>query len=129
MGNMTIWDKVCRPDPSVLKKIEAGRLRGFTDINPQWRIKVMTEVFGPCGEGWRYPIDDISFEPGSDGQVMCIARVSVYHNLTPSIPDGQMSYAIPGVGASMYIVNENKGPRTNDEAPKMAVTDALSGSI
>ena len=121
MSNMRIWEQVKRPDKSVLKKIEAGRLRGFTDINPQWRFQIMTEVFGPCGGNWRYEIVDILFEPGSDGQVSCIARVEV------SWREGEeWSFPVPGVGASMYIVNEKNGPRTNDEAPKMAVTDALS---
>ena len=34
------------------KPITAGRLKGMTDINPMWRIKKLTELFGPCGFGW-----------------------------------------------------------------------------
>ena len=33
------------------KKIEAGRLKGMTDINPMFRIKSLTEQFGICGFG------------------------------------------------------------------------------
>ena len=35
---------------SALRQIEAGKLKGKTDINPQWRYKAMTEAFGPCRE-------------------------------------------------------------------------------
>ena len=34
------------------KEIEAGRLKGKHDINLMWRIKKLTEVFGPAGFGW-----------------------------------------------------------------------------
>ena len=52
MENMTIYD-ACRSVPETAKKaITAGRLKGKTDINPMWRIKRLTEQFGPCGIGW-----------------------------------------------------------------------------
>ena len=54
MENMTIYD-ACRSVPETAKKaITAGRLKGKTDINPMWRIKRLTEQFGPCGIGWYY---------------------------------------------------------------------------
>ena len=39
------------------KSIQAGRLRGKTDINPMWRIKMLTKHFGICGFGWKTTID------------------------------------------------------------------------
>ena len=35
----------------------------MTDINPMWRIKKLTELFGPCGEGWWYEIVDMNLVP------------------------------------------------------------------
>ena len=30
----------------------------MTDINPVWRMKTLTEQYGPCGIGWYYEITD-----------------------------------------------------------------------
>ena len=55
--NMDLYN-VLRDVPNIAKKaITAGRLKGMTDINPMYRIKALTEEFGPCGIGWWYTID------------------------------------------------------------------------
>ena len=51
MDNMTIYNAVRSVPDSAKRRIEAGRLKGKTDINPMWRIKALTEQFGPCGYG------------------------------------------------------------------------------
>jgi len=118
--NMKLWDAVKRPPATALKPIAAGRLKGKTDISPQWRMQVMTEQFGPCGEGWSYRIDQLWTEPGIEGQVFAFARVSVRIGNHESIP---------GIGGSMLIAKESSGLHHNDEAFKMAVTDALSVAL
>ena len=134
MSNRRIWDKVHKPDPTSLKTIGGGRIKGMTDINPQWRLQAATEVFGPCGIGWWYTIKELWTVPGSDGQVMAFARVDVFYR------DGEsISQPVEGIGGSMMITNESKKEQqadgttkyvpyqyTNDECYKMAVTDALS---
>lgn len=46
MDKMTIYEQ-CREVPKDAQKpIAAGRLKGKTDINPMWRIKKLTELFG-----------------------------------------------------------------------------------
>ena len=50
--NLSIYDRVRAVPTEAKKEIEAGRLKGKHDINPMWRIKKLTEVFGPCGFGW-----------------------------------------------------------------------------
>jgi hypothetical protein len=114
--NMEIWDRVKQPPITALKKIGAGRLKGKSDINPQWRMQVMTDVYGPCGDKWWYEITKLWTEPGTEGQVFAFATVSLH----------VYSNAIPGIGGSMLIVKESSGLHCNDEAYKMAVTDALS---
>jgi hypothetical protein len=116
MSNMEIWAKVSRPPREALKTIRGGRLAGMTDVNPQWRFKAMTETFGPIGKAWSYTIDKLWTEPGPEGQVMAFAMISL--NVGP-LP-------IPGIGGSLMIAQEKGGLRGNDEAYKMAVTDALS---
>jgi hypothetical protein len=118
--NLKLWNAVARPPESALKKITGGRLNGKTDINPQWRIKVMTEQFGPCGEGWGYTIDNLWTEASGD-EIAAFARVTVWH--------GSRDNKVPGIGGSMLRAQESSGLRTNDEAFKMATTDALSVAL
>lgn len=121
MNNLDLWNKIKQPPLTALKEIKAGRLKGKSDINPQWRMQAMTEQFGACGTGWKYTIDKLWTEAGSDEQVMCFALVSLFtHN-------GQAwSDAIPGIGGSMLITKGLSGLHSSDEGYKMAVTDALS---
>ncbi len=121
--NMELWDKVKRPQKEYLKPISGGRLKGKSDINPQWRFKIITECFGVCGIGWKYTIDRLWTENGSNdsGEIMAFALVSVYLHC-----DSGWSEPIPGIGGSKLIMLEKEGLYNSDEAYKMAVTDALS---
>lgn len=130
---MDIWDKLATPPRDALKTISGGRLAGKSDINPQWRYKVMTEVFGACGIGWKYSIDKLWTEPGTEGEVFAFAQVSVYTKATTEgmagPTGGYWSAPIPGVGGHKLIESERAGLHNNDEAFKMAVTDALSVAL
>ena len=54
MEKLEIYNR-CREVPKEAQKaIAAGRLKGKTDINPMWRIKKLTELFGPAGTGWKF---------------------------------------------------------------------------
>ncbi len=49
MENLYYYN-LCREVPETAqKRIQGGRMSGMTDINPMWRIKKLTEIFGPCG--------------------------------------------------------------------------------
>lgn len=121
MENLQYWNKFNKPPVDVLKMIGGGRLKGKTDINPQWRYRALTEAFGPCGIGWKYTIDELWSVLGSGEQVMAFARISLMVFI-----DDKWSDPIPGIGGSMLIEKEKEGLHTNDEGYKMAVTDALS---
>ena len=122
LEKMEVWDKVDKPDKKYLKEIRAGRLKGKSDINPQWRIKVMTEVFGVCGIGWTYDIVKYWCVPlETTGEVMCFCHLNLRHRLGA----GEWSEAIPGVGGSMLVKKESAGLHVSDEGYKMAMTDAL----
>jgi len=121
IDNMKVWNAVCQPPETAMKKIAGGRLSGMTDINPQWRYQVMTEQFGMCGVGWQYEIVKLWTEPAPDGQVFAFAQISL------SVKVGEdWSDSIPGIGGSMLVAKESAGLHTSDEAYKMAITDALS---
>ena len=121
VGNLDLYNSVRKVPDRAKKQIAAGRLRGMTNINPMWRIKTLTEQFGPCGIGWRPEITNKSVIPGADGQQVAIVDINLYIK-----EDGEWSLPIPGTGGAMLVANEKSGPYTSDEAFKMAYTDALS---
>ena len=121
MDNMTIYNAVRSVPDSAKRRIEAGRLKGKTDINPMWRIKALTEQFGPCGYGWKYVITDKRLEQGANGEVAAFLDIDLFVKA-----DGVWSDAIPGTGGSAFVAKEKNGLYTSDECFKMALTDAIS---
>lgn len=122
--NLKYWNTFNQPPKSALKQIDAGRMKGKTDINPQWRYKAMTETFGACGSGWKFTVDRMWTEHGANGEVFAFVNVSVYIKI-----DGSWSDAIQGNGGSVLVVNESKGLHSDDDAFKKATTDALSTAM
>lgn len=121
MENLAIYNAVRSVPDSAKRRIEAGRLKGKTDINPMWRIKALTETFGPCGFGWKYVITDKRMEQGANGEVAAFLDIVLFVKA-----DGVWSDAIPGTGGSAFVAKEKNGPYTSDECFKMALTDAIS---
>jgi hypothetical protein len=120
MSNMTIYDAFKTTPNEAKKTIKGGRLSGFTDINPQYRIMRLTEQFGPCGIGWYYEVDRRWTEQAGN-EVLCFVDISLYVKV-----DGEWSKPICGTGGNGLLVQESKGLRASDEGYKMATTDALS---
>ena len=119
-----IYNKLKQPPLWALRTIQAGRLKGKSDINPQWRYEAMDELFGVCGFGWWYTIDKTWLEQGANEEVTAMAQVSVYYK-----KDDVVSQPLVGIGGSMLVAKEKNGLYTSDEAYKMAVTDALSVAL
>lgn len=121
MENLEIYERVRQVPTSAQREIQAGRLKGKTDINPMWRIKALTEQFGPCGIGWKYTITDKRLENGANNEVSAFVDIDLYIKV-----DGEWSDAIPGTGGSAFVASERNGLYTSDECFKMALTDAIS---
>lgn len=119
--NLTIYNTVRNPPKEALKPIKGGRLSGYTDINPMWRIKALTEQFGVCGIGWKYTITKQWTEQGANGEVAAFTNIDLYIKV-----NGEWSDAIPGTGGSSFIAKERSGLYTSDECFKMSLTDAIS---
>jgi len=132
--NLKVWNNLKAVPAEAKKRIAAGRLKGMTDIKPQWRLKMMTEQFGVIGLGWYYEISKTWTESyGSEisAHVMVNLYIMDHDNKRWSAP-------IQGIGGSMLIANEKIKdyektlyntpfkPYHSDEAYKMATTDALS---
>lgn len=118
--NMELYIQLQKTPPEAQKRIAAGRLKGMTDINPMWRIKRLTEVFGPCGIGWWYEITDKRIEEGANGEKKAFVDINLFYKW-----NGEISQPIQGTGGSSFVSAETKGLYTSDECFKMALTDAI----
>lgn len=120
-NNLRIYEAARTVPASATKEIAGGRLKGMTDINPMWRIKKLTELFGPCGIGWKYEVTRQELQPGANGEIAAFVNINLYIK-----KDGEWSEPIPGTGGSMFVAKEKTGLYTSDECYKMALTDAIS---
>ena len=115
------YEAMANPPQDALKPIGFGNLKGKSDINPQWRYEALTEQFGLCGVGWKFEITDIQQVPvPASSELMVFVSVKLY------VKDGDAwSAPIPGYGGDFLIKKDKNGLHGNDEAIKMATTDAL----
>lgn len=120
MENLELYNKVREVPQDAKKTISAGRIKGFTDINPMWRIKCLTEQFGPCGIGWYYKTVEKWTETVGD-ETCAFVMIELY-----VLYDGKWSQPISGTGGSRLATKERSGVYVSDECYKMATTDALS---
>lgn len=115
MSNMDIYDAGRAVPKEATKSFNNGKFSG-TDINPMWRIKKLTEIFGPAGIGWYY--DVVSERAEEHGDVtIAVVDLNLYIK-----QGGEWSKPIYGTGGNIIL---RKGS-TSDEGYKMALTDALS---
>lgn len=117
---MEIYNRVRQVPDEAKKAISAGRLKGMTDINPMWRIKKLTEEFGPCGIGWWTKVTDRWTETVGD-ETCAFVDLELYIKV-----GDEWSKPITGSGGSKLATKERSGIYVSDECYKMAETDALS---
>lgn len=118
--NLKIYNAVRTVPTEAKRSITGGRLKGKTEINPMWRIKTLTDQFGPCGIGWYYEVTKQWLEP-SGNEVAAFVNINLYIKVA-----GEWSKPIPGVGGAMFVENQKSGAYVSDECYKMATTDAIS---
>lgn len=121
MDNLELYNQLRFVPESAKKEIKGGRLAGKTDINPMWRIKVLTETFGPCGFGWYYKVTDKWMEKGGDNDIAAFIQIELFVKRSD-----EWSQPIVGTGGSSFVTTEKNGLYTSDECYKMALTDAIS---
>ena len=128
-NNLSIYERVRSVPTEAKKAIEAGRLKGKSDINPMWRIKKLTEVFGPVGFGWYTEVVKTWTEVDENADVAVFVDINLFVK-----KDGEWSKPIYGNGGNKLISHERKYesgtqvlvPYLDDDAYKKAYTDAIS---
>lgn len=117
--NLRIYNAGREVPPEAQKEFNNGSFSG-TDINPMWRIKKLTELFGPCGIGWYYEVLSERCEE-HDSTTIAVVDLNLYIK-----QDGEWSKPIYGTGGNQIVKATKSGTRVSDEGYKMALTDALS---
>ena len=120
MSNLRFYEAGRNVPPEAQKQFNNGKFSG-TDINPMWRIKKLTELFGPAGIGWYTEIISERSERLLDDSVIAVVDLNLYIKV-----DGEWSKPIYGTGGNVLVSSGKRGVTSTDEGYKMAYTDALS---
>ncbi|SVB03413.1 uncharacterized protein METZ01_LOCUS156267 [marine metagenome] len=116
--NREIWDKVKHTNPRWTKPF--GKFgKPLTAIDPMYQVMVMTDTFGPVGKGWNYKVS-YTYTP-----TLVFAEVSVAHNKIFNDSTEWVSWDWYGPVSSVQALTKKNGG-LDDEAPKKAMTDALT---
>lgn len=118
-GNLAIWNKLAKTDPAHVKRFKRpGGFEGHA-IRPIYSLQRMTEMFGPCGDGWR--VDHPEFQTiTANGEILVYCVVSV------RVGDGDPVW---GVGGDFVLKETKYGLKGDDEAFKKAFTDAVANAL
>lgn len=118
--NLDIFNKVKEVPERAKSEIKGGRMNGKTNICPMWRIEVLTETFGMVGFGWKTKTIRKWIETGYNEEKIAFLDLELYIKI-----DNKWSEAIEGTGSKKLVEPNKNSYYTNDEAFKMAYTDAL----
>lgn len=128
--SMMLWRKYAEPPAEALKSFDNGSFKG-TDISPMWRIRCLTEEFGPCGIGWYTEVvehwSDVAWSSDIEQCVTTHVRIKLYYVDSQT---GEWSKPVEAVGGNTMTLYSRKfkNTRVSDEAYKMAYTDAIGGA-
>lgn len=120
MENLRFYEAARNVPKEACKSFNNGKFSG-TDINPMWRIKKLTELFGPAGIGWYYEVISERSERLNDDTVIAVVDLELHIKV-----DGEWSKPIYGTGGNQLVSKTKNGISVSDEGYKMALTDALS---
>ena len=109
--NMEIWEQLEKTNPKYTKPVNKG-WGPITTIDPMYQIKMMTNQFGPIGKGWSYHVNYHYTDK------LIFAEVSIKYCL-------DAEWREFGPVCSVAPLGKNNG-KLDDEAPKKAMTDALT---
>jgi len=119
--NLKLWKAVCKTDPAFISKVSFGA-RSFNAIDPMYQIMKATAILGPVGndvknDGWTYTVE---YDYPTLGNIMMVvAKVTITTYFGSFGP----------IAGSRTFVNLDNKKKANDDAPKMALTDALTKGL
>jgi len=108
---LKIWNALEKTNPAHTKPARSDYGKMITTIDAMHQIKNMTAAFGPVGKGWSY---DVKYHYT---EKLVFAEVKIRYCL-------QGEWYSYGPVCSVAPLGNNRG--LDDEAPKKAMTDALT---
>ena len=120
--NLHIYRQVSSVPEDAQKPFESSWGKKLTEINGMWRIQKLTELFGPCGEGWFTEVTRQERVDFPNGEICVFTDINLYLKDTKT---GRWSKPIRGTGGNRLVLKNADGLFIDDEAYKKAYTDAL----
>ena len=120
--NLHIYKQVSSVPEDAQKPFESSWGKKLTEINGMWRIQKLTELFGPCGEGWFTEVTRQERVNFPNGEICVFTDINLYLKDTKT---GRWSKPIRGTGGNRLVLKNADGLFIDDEAYKKAYTDAL----
>jgi hypothetical protein len=126
---MGVWSHAEQVDAECTKEDTSGGYKA-TSINGYWFIKKATELWGPCGAGWGYDILEDRFDEAAiikDESTDIPLCNSTMHTIKLQFwytQNGER-HTIVQYGHTPYIYQTKYGPKTDMEAPKKSLMDAI----
>lgn len=109
--NMKIWETLSKTNPEFTKPLPGYGGKTLTTIDPMYQIQMMTDLFGPVGLGWKYKVDYKYI----DGLVFAEVTIKYFTN----------EWHEYGPVCSVQNLSKSNN-KLDDEAPKKAMTDAMT---
>ena len=109
--NMKIWETLSKTNPNYTKTAPSNYGKIITTIDPMYQIQMMTDLFGPVGLGWKYKVDYKYI----DGLVFAEVTIKYFTN----------EWHEYGPVCSVQNLSKSNN-KLDDEAPKKAMTDAMT---
>lgn len=130
VNNLRIWEKGQETPPSATKEPEPGSGIHGTTVNGLAMMKRATEIFGPVGIGFGFIINEERFDNAAPivegGAVignyqMHTILVTLWYIDPETKQKGQVSH----FGHTPFVFHTKYGVRSDFEAPKKSLTDAM----
>lgn len=125
---LLIWNAVEKTDKAFTKKFNRAGFKGDA-INPCYVAKRLTEMFGPCGIGWRLVLEDEKYVLGKtlsngDRSINHVVRCHLEYRIDVGAAEW---YATgPQYGQTFFVgEHTSAGVFCDEEAPKKSITDCL----
>lgn len=127
-----IWEAVSTTPPTATKTSNVDG-RSQTSINGTWFYEKATELFGPCGKGWGFDILEERYDAGHDvfdDQGNTLGQVFNHTIQVKLWYENRDQYIISfGHTKSRYWVRNGQYWKTDEEAPKKSLTDAIKKAL
>lgn len=126
--NLKLWLCAEKTDPHFTKAFSRGGGFKGTAINGTYVAKRLTELFGPCGQGWKIVIEDEKYVTGAPLTETCNAVVHVVRGHLEYRTGDSWHATGPQYGQTEFVGRNKNGVFTDEEAPKKSITD-LTGKL